>query len=134
ARAIWQSLGGEERLLPPSTLVKWEDDEWPGNVRELRNAVARQLALGELAALGHDATTREDEQDEASPTEMRDDVIEHVIGMRLPFVKARERIMQEFERRYVARLLADHGDDVARAAAASGIGRRYFQMIRARTR
>jgi hypothetical protein len=37
------------------------------------------------------------------------------------------------ETRYVARLLEQHGGDVARAAAVSGIGRRYFQKLKART-
>jgi hypothetical protein len=31
-------------------------------------------------------------------------------------------------------VLEQHGGNVARAAAASGIARRYFQLIRARTR
>ena len=38
----------------------------------------------------------------------------------------------DFERRYVQRVLARHGGDIAQAAAASGIARRYFQLIRAR--
>jgi DNA-binding NtrC family response regulator len=47
---------------------------------------------------------------------------------------ARDRLVDEFERRYVERILAKHGGNVARAAAASGIARRYFQIIRARSR
>jgi two-component system response regulator HydG len=41
-------------------------------------------------------------------------------------------VVDDFERRYVARVLSRHGGDIARAAAASGIARRYFQLIRAR--
>jgi DNA-binding NtrC family response regulator len=137
ARNIWRELGGDERLLSPQVLLKWEDYEWPGNVRELRNAVARQLALGELAGMPRadwSGAAEDEPRAPSMPPPAGDDPIERIIGMRLPFVQARERIMQEFERRYVARLLADHGGDVAKAAAASGIGRRYFQMIRARTR
>jgi two-component system response regulator HydG len=40
--------------------------------------------------------------------------------------------VNEFERRYLERVLERHGGSVARAAAASGIARRYFQIIRAR--
>jgi hypothetical protein len=54
--------------------------------------------------------------------------------MDLPFPRARDRILAEFESRYVERVLAEHGGVVARAAAASGIARRYFNIIRARNR
>ena len=47
-------------------------------------------------------------------------------------LKARQRILDAFERAYVERVLAQHGGNVVRAAAASGIARRYFQLIRAR--
>jgi transcriptional regulator with GAF, ATPase, and Fis domain len=134
ARYMWRELGGDERRLPADVLLKWEDYEWPGNVRELRNAVARQLALGELAGMPRVEWNEPAEQEPPRSGGSPDDPIERVIGMRLPFVQARERIMQEFERRYVARVLSEHGGDVAKAAAASGIGRRYFQMIRARNR
>jgi hypothetical protein len=40
--------------------------------------------------------------------------------------------VKEFERRYVERMLARHGGNVTRAARASGVAHRYFQLIRAR--
>ena len=52
----------------------------------------------------------------------------------LPFVRARDRVVAAFERRYVEHIVAKHGGNVARAATASGLARRYFQLIRARTR
>jgi len=42
--------------------------------------------------------------------------------------------MLAFEQRYVARVLAQHGGHVGNAAEASGMGRRYFQRIRNRTK
>jgi hypothetical protein len=39
-----------------------------------------------------------------------------------------------FERRYIEQVLAANGGNVMRAAAASGIGRRYFQRLKARPR
>ena len=41
-------------------------------------------------------------------------------------------MIDEFERRYVRARARAHGGNVARAAEASGIGRRYFQILRAR--
>jgi DNA-binding NtrC family response regulator len=107
-------------------LRRWEDDPWPGNVRELRNAIARQIALGELAA-----------PDEAPPSSVGEpaqagDVMARILSEKLPFGRARERVLAEFRARYVEKVLAEHGGNIARAAKASGIGRRYFQRIRAK--
>ncbi|WP_438014150.1 sigma 54-interacting transcriptional regulator [Sorangium sp. So ce315] len=60
------------------------------------------------------------------------DVIEEILALDLPLPRARERIVEHFERRYVQRVLAQHGGNVRSAAAASGIARRYFQILRAR--
>ena len=48
--------------------------------------------------------------------------------------EARRRLLVDFEGRYVARMLAAHHGNVTRAAAASGLARRNFQLIRARGR
>lgn len=157
---FWREMGGDPQTIPRALLQKWEDFAWPGNVRELRNTIARQLALGDLAAA---------QAERPSPTSVppppvsavtpgiayappglrppssvspssppkadgAQDSIEHFVDMDLPFPQARDRILEEFEARYVARLLQRHGGDVAKAAAASGIGRRYFQKLKARSR
>ncbi len=121
ARHFAIELGGDDESLPASLLAAWDRDAWPGNVRELRNAVARHLALGELASLG-DARNAS-----AGPS---DDPIERVLS--LPFPRARDQLLEELEHRYFAAVLERHGGDVARASAASGIGRRYFNRIRSR--
>ena len=106
--------------LPKSLLDRWEMHPWPGNVRELRNAVSRWIALGE------DLPTR--------PATSAGDLVDAVLAESLPFALARDRILAAFERRYVEAMLAKHGGNSAAAAAASGIGRRYFDMIRARAK
>lgn len=62
------------------------------------------------------------------------DFLDGVLAERLPFPEARSRVMTEFERRYVADLLARHNNNVTHAARASGIAHRYFQLVRARSR
>jgi DNA-binding NtrC family response regulator len=52
----------------------------------------------------------------------------------LPFSTARQRAIEEFERVYITRVLAEHGGNVMRAAAASGIARRYFHILKARSK
>ena len=132
AMHFWREMGGDPHHIPRELLQKWEDFPWPGNVRELRNTIARQLALGDLA----------DAQSDRAPASMPpvgpgaagdSDAIDRFVDMNVPFPQARDRILEEFEARYVARLLQRHGGDVARAAAASGIGRRYFQKLKARS-
>jgi DNA-binding NtrC family response regulator len=134
ARHFWRELGGEERLLPEGLLMRWEQEPWPGNVRELRNVVARQLALGELASTTARGKAIERSVGPAEEPGSGVDSIETLLAMRLPFTEARDRLAAVFERRFVERTLADHGGDVVRAAAASGIGRRYFEKLRARSR
>src|SRR5262249_9091538 len=51
AEVFREQMGGAEVALPEPLLARWEQYSWPGNVRELRNAVARHLALGDLADL-----------------------------------------------------------------------------------
>jgi NAD(P)-dependent dehydrogenase (short-subunit alcohol dehydrogenase family) len=49
-------------------------------------------------------------------------------GLALPV--ARLQVVREFERRYIEAVLAQHGGNVVHAAKASGIARRYFQILR----
>jgi DNA-binding NtrC family response regulator len=58
--------------------------------------------------------------------------MEEILALGLPLTQARETLVAEFERRYVERVLAEHQGNVVRAAAASGIARRYFQILHAR--
>jgi DNA-binding NtrC family response regulator len=62
------------------------------------------------------------------------DVIDAVLATDLPLSRARARVVEEFERRYVERVCERHGGNIARAAEASGVARRYFQLLRARHR
>ena len=119
ARHLWQTLGGVEPL-PDALIARLRDEPWPGNVRELRNAVARHLALGDL-------------ETPTAPARDSSVSMETLLASDMSFIEARDRLVEEFERRFVDRLLAEHGGDSARAAAASGIGRRYFQKLRKRS-
>jgi DNA-binding NtrC family response regulator len=127
ARHFWRALGGKPEELPGDLLLRWEDDAWKGNVRELRNTVARRLALGELAPTGpaaHGATAHE-----GAPG---DDFLEGILRLGLPLIEARQRMIEEFERRYIDHTLERHGGSVGKAATAAGVAKRHFQRIKAR--
>ncbi len=133
---FWRQLAGKGLPFPSDFAPRLESYTWPGNVRELYNAVARRVALGDLAAI----ETARSAPAEAGPSILPNaplssrghDVIEEVLAQDLPLTRARERVVEEFERRYVTRVLAQHGGNVSKASAASGIARRYFQLLRAR--
>jgi transcriptional regulator with GAF, ATPase, and Fis domain len=129
ARSFWVQLGGDPATLPAEAIRRWEAEDWPGNVRQLRNAVARTLALGDLdgAVAGDDAAP--DGEPPPAACAAQADFLDAVIAERLPLPMARMRVVKEFEQRYITALLAEHGT-VAKAAAASGIARRYFQLLR----
>lgn len=91
-------------------------------MRELHNAVVRQLELGD----GGPAPPREEVADPVTT----DDVIARVIAEGVPFARARRLVNETFVRRYVESVLVRHGGNVSKAASASGIARRYFQMLR----
>jgi DNA-binding NtrC family response regulator len=125
AKAFWKELGEEKAgELPEDFLPRFEHYPWPGNVRELKSAVLARMTLGELGA-----TYRTSEAKEAGL-----DFLSSVIEEDLPFPAARERVVGEFERRYVERVLARHNGNVTQAARASGVAHRYFQLVRARIR
>lgn len=137
ARTFWRQLSGGTVPLPEALLQRLEAYSWPGNVRELYNAVARRVALGDLGETPGGSSRPGMRRASRSTTQNSGDapdLVDQVLAMKLPFPAARDHVLAEFERRYVERLLAEHGGNVAQAATASGIARRYFQLIRARTR
>ena len=119
----FHKLAGGDARLPPDLVERFAGATWPGNVRELANLVTRRVAMGEVDAA-------------PAPVEgaAAGDPIDSVLAMDLPLTRAREPVVEAFERRYLERVLARHGGNVGRAAAASGIARRYFQILRARHR
>jgi DNA-binding NtrC family response regulator len=126
ARHFWRELGGAGEL-PYDLVQRCESYRWPGNVRELYNEIVRRVALG-IALPPARASAPP-----PPPAAAGSDFLDSVLALDLPLPRARERVLDEFQRRYVERVLARHGGNVTRAAAASGIAHRYFQILRARS-
>jgi two-component system, NtrC family, response regulator HydG len=132
AQHFAQSMTGGALALDPDLLARWEQHSWPGNVRELRNAVARQIALGDLALSDNEEQTQGTPLSDGAASAPSSDFVQRVLAMDLPLVAARQRVIDDFERHYIAHVLAKHGGSVSRAAEASGVARRHFQRLRAR--
>jgi DNA-binding NtrC family response regulator len=126
-------LGGAHETIPADLVKRWEDAPWPGNVRELRNAVARRLALGDLADLPpSDPTGADANEARGGGSPARGDSIARVLARDLPLADARQELLDEFESRYIDHLLEQHGGNVTRAAAAAGVARRHLQRLKAK--
>ena len=101
---FWQMLRPNDPI--PADLVRELDARaytWPGNVRELRNVVERAALLGP-----------------ASRAPARDVV---------SYADAKERVVLDWERRWLERLLADHDHNLSRAARAAQVGRAHLRQL-----
>jgi two-component system, NtrC family, response regulator HydG len=127
ARSFWTKLGGADHDFPSDILEGREEYSWPGNVRELHNHVARRLALGDLA---NEPIVRAERREDGTAA---GDMVDRVLAERQSFARARERVLFDFERRYIEWALAEYGGNVTKAAESCGIGRRYFYVIRSRS-
>lgn len=96
--------------IQPIELARLSAQPWAGNVRELRNAVER-LAL----RLSGDPPS--DDEPPGSP------------GRPEPFMKARDRFVTEFEKRYLLDILERADSNVSEAARQAGVDRRNFQRL-----
>ncbi len=127
ARHFWSELA-PGTSIPHHLLQRWESYDWPGNVRELKNAIARQLVAGDPTSV-----PLEDEAPASSdgdPLAGAERTMRDVLHARLPFPVARLRVLEALQKAYVERALSEHDGSVERAAAALGIGRRYFHILK----
>ena len=112
------------------------------NGTRVNGVLVREARLygGETIAIGRSLIGVESDQPAAAnqpgtlPPPPAEDFLATVLGERLTFTEARQRVVSEFERRYVEDLLVRHNGNVTHAARASGVAHRYFQLVRARSR
>jgi transcriptional regulator with PAS, ATPase and Fis domain len=108
--------------IHPSAVTELVAYPWPGNVRELRNVIERavMLAKGERLSL-QDITG----------------VLHGVVQdswtsgdyLHLPYAKAKEKVLEEFNHRYISFKLTNNDGNVTRAAVEAGLPRSYFHEI-----
>jgi two-component system response regulator AtoC len=91
---------------------------WPGNVRELESAVRRALIFAECEELGP-----------ADFPECRGTAPLAQNAADKSFRKAKARLVADFEKEFLIRLMRDHAGNVSRASRAAGTPRRCLQRM-----
>lgn len=135
ARYFWKRASRDARPFPTDLLAHYESYAWPGNVRELENAIARRWELGPFEHVGRASQPPAGTSSaSAAVGASGPDLVDRVLAKDLSFSRARAEIVAAFEARYVTHIVAQHGGSITRAAAASGLALRYFQVLRARAR
>ncbi len=106
--------------LPPDFLERAKAHAWPGNVRELRNAVERAALLPHHPTMLAGDTPR--------PTLLSPAA---AIDVTVPFKVAKQRMVDDFDRRYLEALMAANDGNISAAARAAGIDRMsIYKMIK----
>jgi DNA-binding NtrC family response regulator len=101
------SSGAREKLLTYP---------WPGNVRELEGVIQRAIVLQDSQVL--------------IPDDLELPTANHLRGLGPEqFRLGKSLAIVQFERNFIARLLAAHGGNISRAAKAAGKDRRSFQRL-----
>ncbi len=106
----------ERRTLSAGALAKLIHYDWPGNVRELENILERALIMSSGNAI------------EAVSIDLPAPQCPATDGT---FQAEKSRLVREFERGYLHRMLNAHNGNITRAAKASGKDRRaFFELLR----
>jgi DNA-binding NtrC family response regulator len=102
--------------LSEKALTKLINHSWPGNVRELEGVIQRAIVLRDAEVLTPgDLGIPESCDQNGSQADL--------------FRAGKSRAIVQFERNFIARLLAAHGGNISRAARAAGKDRRSFQRL-----
>lgn len=118
ARKCAQSAGRPEVELTPAALRRLAAHDWPGNVRELEHVIDRAVLLATGTVVGAEELGLGD--DSAAPPADEDS-----------FRVAKARLVADFERGYLERLLRAHRGNVSQAASAARKNRRaFFELMR----
>ena len=120
---FYRQVAGDAATPPPEELVTaFMRLDWPGNVRELRNAVERAVLLGHLEdwADGPSAKAGASGTSAEAPS---------TYDFTTPFRDSKERIIETWERAYLAELMRRHAGNVSAAARTVQMDRSYLRQL-----
>lgn len=124
-------LGVPKKKYSVSAMEELMARHWPGNVRELQNFVRRMLIFCQEEDVRPLHVIAMDKHGADSVMRVR----QRTGGVNVePYIKARNRVIEEFAREYMHSLLEATGGNVSNAAKAAGLSRVAMQKIIRRTR
>jgi DNA-binding NtrC family response regulator len=122
-----QTLHRRPPEVPAATLAALQAYDWPGNIRELKNVLERACALAQGPIIDPRILGLP-EGDLPTPHSVLPPP-EGVVDLGVPFREAKQRLIDTWEREYVARLLQKHSGNVSEAARSGGIDRVHLYRL-----
>jgi two-component system response regulator AtoC len=118
-----KEFGKQVDDIHPSAITDLLAYPWPGNVRELRNVIERAVMLAK-----GDRITRQEVLGllQSNAAQQKDPPEDY---LHLPYAKAKEKVLEAFNVRYITAKLAAHHGHITNAANDSGVPRSYFHEI-----
>lgn len=110
ARRFARNFAGKPVDISRETIAALQSSQWKGNVRELRNSVERMMALGMFTQPGSAPAEAEAAK---APT----------------YHDARDRVLEEFERRFLTEMLEQHDGNVSAVARAADLARSHLYKL-----
>jgi len=109
-------------FFAPEVMNEMRHHDWHGNVRELKNYVERRVVLGDATgALGRETPSgRPDASRSSHPP---------AASAELPFKEAKDAVIAEFERTYLAELLRWANGNVSKAARKAQLDRMHLHRL-----
>jgi len=105
--------------ISPEAMQMLETYNWPGNVRELKNVIERAVVLANSDTI----------QMNLLPKEFMKSRVPEEKSELLPYKKAKERYILQFEKQYLSLLLEKTKGNITKAAEIAGINRRTIHRL-----
>lgn len=115
---------GVRKALHPLTVRWMERYNWPGNVRELENYLHRAFVLSS----GHSICAPMEKGDPIQLAAWQESSSENQRRVRV-YQEEKLRVVEQFEREYVERVLAETGGNISQAARRAGKERRALGRL-----
>ena len=115
--------------LSPDAITKMMNYAWPGNVRELQSVIHRAAAMAMDKTLNGPDLDLPDHEPTGSAAICVPDGPEGIVIDQGGFQAMKAKMIDEFERAYLSKLLSSHQGNISKAARTARKERRAFQRL-----